>query len=331
MVEVVGIDPEGRPVHGVQIQNGHLRANLLSFGAALQSLYLDGVVHSMVLGYESCQAYFENPNYFGSIVGRYANRIAGATALIEREVWKLDANSLGKHHLHGGSKGSAFRNWAIDDHSRSHVVFSDVLPHGHMGYPGNLRVSARYEITGDGDLDIRIQASTDRPTICNFTSHSYFNLDGRPRIDRHHLQVPSHKYVATDIEGIPLVDAVRQVPKDLDFRNLRPLADQGKIIDLDSNYCLSEARTGLQPAAKLWSPEAGVSLFLSTSEPGLQVYTGAGLVDVDRGERPISPHAGVALEPQIWPDAPNRKNFPVAVLLPEETYQHHSNYRFAVD
>jgi len=156
-----------------------------------------------------------------------------------------------------------------------------------------------------------------------FSNHSYFNLDGTGDIRHRRLEVKADRYLATDEEGIPQENAVRPVPPNLDFRTFGNLLTDGMIPDLDHNFCLANERRPLHPAATLVSLKSGLCMGLTTTEPGLQVYSGGGLVrDGQNDGNLIKPHAGIALEPQIWPDAPNHTEFPSAILTPGTKYQH---------
>ncbi len=332
MIENWGRTAKGEPVSRVTINRDGLTARLISFGATLQDLRLTGRDYSLVLGYGELESYLSNPYYFGSTVGRYANRIAGASAMIDGVRHNLDRNALGKHHIHGGRDGAPFRNWTLEDHGADFAVFSDLLPDGHMGFPGALSVSVTYRIEAGRRLTFEVNARTDAPTLCNFTSHNYFNLDGEATIGDHDLQVLADHYIPVDAEGVPLAGAVPVADSPFDYRKTRPLKENGRIADLDHNYCLGEARAPLRKVATLSSRRSGLRLDLATTEPGLQVYAGAGIGAAATSGRSSVSHAafsGLALEPQIWPDAPNRKGFPSAMLRPGEHYLHRTQFSFA--
>jgi len=324
-VENWGRAPDGTPIHRVKIESGPIKLHLISFGAALQSLKLAGMPHSLVLGYANVVPYLNNPNYFGATIGRYANRIANSRASIGGKSYDFDRNLLDRHHLHGGCDGASFQNWTLEDIGQDFVQFSHLFKDGHMGFPGNLSVTTRYSVHQNTKLRIEISARSDARTLCNFTNHSYFNLDGTGDIRHHRLQVMADRYLATDEEGIPQENAVRRVPPELDFRAFGNLLKDGVIRNLDHNFCLANERRDLRPAATLVSEKSGLCLELTTTEPGLQVYSGGGLVSNGKnqnGSDQIRPHAGIALEPQIWPDAPNHAEFPSAMLSPGQSYQH---------
>lgn len=321
-VENWGTAPDGSPVWRVQIVRDDLTVSLLSFGATVQDIRLAGAGHSLVLGYPVLDPYLKNPNYFGASVGRYANRIANGRTILDGRALELDRND-GAHHLHGGSKGSSFRNWAISETTDTEVTFQDTLPDGHMGFPGNLRVSATFSLDEARALSISYRAETDAPTLCNFTSHNYFNLDGSGSLRHHRLQVIADRYVPVGSDGIPTGPAGSVLGSPLDLRTPTPLWAKDGPVKLDHNYCLGNERTDLQKAASLSSENSSIAVELFTTEPGLQVYTGQFIVGAH------GPYSGVALEPQIWPDAPNRSEFPSAVLRPEEVSEQKNLFRFS--
>jgi len=330
MIETWGAAPDGSPVTRVTIAHDGLCARLISFGAALQDLRLASHSFPLVLGYPTLVPYLKNHNYFGSIVGRYANRINFARASIDGATHVFDKNFLGKHILHGGTNGCAHRNWVLSDHGPDFATFTDALANGHMGFPGCLEINARYQIRANNRLVLTIIASTDQVTLCNLTGHSYFNLDGGPTLVNHKLMVRADTYLPVDQEGIPLSGPMAVANTRFDFQRSRAVFEEGEKLGLDHNFCLSPQRRKLTSVAELISVKSDITLEVSTTEPGLQAYTGQGIGGVALGlaDEVYQPFAGIALEPQIWPDAPNRPEFPSAQLLPGETYFHHTEYQF---
>lgn len=327
MIELWGQDRAGSEVQRITIERDGLSARVLSYGAILQDLRLAGNHQSLVLGYDDLSSYLEDDNYFGAIVGRVANRIAKGTAVIKGTHYALDQNIEGGHQLHGGRDGTASRTWNVIEHSSTHVTLRDTLPDGHMGYPGNLTVTARYEMLADQLLSLDIEAVSDAPTLCNFAHHSYFNLGGGDTIDGHSLQVFANRYVVVDDEGIPTGE-VKDVSKtEFDFRIEKYMNDQSRY---DHNLCLSDQRQLLRQVARLCAPDNQIELSISTTEAGLQIYTGHGITGAERGTsgKVSGTLAGVALEPQAWPDAVNQEGFPCTVLLPKQTYRQKSLFQF---
>ena len=324
-LSVVGKADDGTDIAQIKLARDGLSVSLLSFGATLQDLRLDTHPFSLVLGYPNAADYLQNPNYFGSTVGRFANRLCQGQFHIDGVAYQADINTPTGHHLHGGAKGTSHLNWTVTEHSEHHAVFEIILPDGHMGFPGNLRVQTQYNLLANRSLRIQISAQTDAPTLCSFAHHSYFNLTGKADISDHLLQISTQNYVSIDQEGIPL-GAVQDVANTcLDFTIAKFLAPESII---DHNFCLSGARQVIRPVASLCAKD--ISMRIATTEPGLQVYTSEHI----RSNGPIGhngcyePRAGIAMEPQIWPDAPNHKTFPSALLEPDQNYLQVSIFSF---
>ena len=219
MIRAWGSDLKGRVVHLISLVSDDLRANISTYGAVLQDLRCNDLPHSLVLGFPNLQPYLTNPPYLGAIVGRYANRIAKARIDGATDHQRLDANQDGLHCLHGGSDGSSSRLWAIIDSGSDFVTLEDIIPDGHMGFVGTLRVNVRYQLA-QSNLKIDITATSDAASLCNFTNHSYFNHDGRPQIDLHRLQVLSKRYLPVDETGIPSQAPTPVAGSKYDFSNL---------------------------------------------------------------------------------------------------------------
>lgn len=300
---------DGRAVEAARISAHGLSIEVMTHGASLMRLVPEGAA-SLVLGFETYQDYLDHGRHFGAIVGRYANRIGGARAMIGGRVHQLDRNWRERHLLHGGEDGTGGRNWRITTLTEDRITLSDHLPDGHMGFPGNLDVDVTYRILPGPVLEIAIEAVTDAPTLCNFAQHGYFNLTGADSVADHVLSVPADSFTPVDDDLIPTgaVDPVDRTR--FDFRQPMRLGDQMARGLLDHNLCLATARQASRPVAKLTAPGARHALTIESTEPGLQIYDGTHL-----------DHRGVALEPQIWPDAPNHPGFPDAGLAPGETYR----------
>ena len=328
-MQVYGHMPNGDNVFQVTIESDDLKLKVLSLGAIIQDVRMRSVTHSLVLGYPRLEPYFINSGKLGAIVGRYANRIANGKAKIDGKIYSLNKNQNKTHTLHGGADGSAARNWKIIEHDKSKVKLFDELPDGHMGFPGNLKVETTYKVD-KSTIDIFIEASTDKTTLCNFTNHSYFNLDGTKNIANHNLIVNCENVLPVDKNGIPLSKPVSAKELSLEFKNSRKLNDDGKPTEIDHNFCISNTRQNLSTNAILSTKN--ISLELLSTEPGLQIYTGKGLNsgnDKGWGGHSYKAFAGIALEPQIWPDSPNQVGFPNPYLSPNEKYKHHTRIKFS--
>ena len=329
MIRAWGSDLKGRVVHLISLVSDDLRANISTYGAVLQDLRCNDLPHSLVLGFPNLQPYLTNPPYLGAIVGRYANRIAKARIDGATDHQRLDANQDGLHCLHGGSDGSSSRLWAIIDSGSDFVTLEDIIPDGHMGFVGTLRVNVRYQLA-QSNLKIDITATSDAASLCNFTNHSYFNLDGRPQIDQHRLQVLSKRYLPVDETGIPSQAPTPVAGSKYDFSNFSALCENGTFAKIDHNYCLNDRRRPITTVARLRTDT--LDMEMASTEPGVHIYTGSGLSDFSaKGHAgyPYRAFAGIALEAQTWPDAPNRPEYPSPWLLPGDVYHHATVYHFA--
>lgn len=297
--------PDDEAVARVTIGDERLSASIIGYGAALQSVRLSGATHSLCIGYPSLDQYRTRGGMAGAIVGRVANRIGDGRAVIEGVEHRFDRNEGGRHTLHGGSTGLATRVWRVEDAGERFVSFVVEDPDGANGFPGTLTARARYEIAPGGILRLTLEATTDAPTLCNLAPHPYFNLDGEGDARRQSLWIDAETMLAVDDAKIPTGARLPVSGTPLDHRQARPMIEGGAAYD--HNYCLSDNRVALRPVARLTGAQSGITMEVRTTEPGLQVYDGAGL---------NTPYAGIALEPQAWPDAPNYQGFPSILLTP---------------
>lgn len=320
----------GGTVEAVTLKAHGLWLRVLTFGAILQGLKLKGTGHSLVVGLDTLDAYLSQNTYLGTNVGRFANRISHGSAKIGGQRHEFDKNYLGRHTLHGGSKGTGFRNWRLLEAGPDFASFQDELPDGHMGFPGRLRVGLTYRIVAKGTLELQYLATCDKPTLCGFAHHSYFNLDGSGPVSDHDLEIAAPCYLPVDEELIPLGAPAPVRDTRFDFRCFSRLGAPAPEGGLDHNYCLSPQQRPIRPVARLRSPKSALEMTISTTEPGLQVYYGTALSQLrgEHGAAGRSGNSGIALEPQCWPDAPNRPGFPNAVLEPGEVYRQVTRYRF---
>ncbi|MBP0617651.1 aldose epimerase family protein [Jiella mangrovi] len=310
------------------IEKDGMAVEILALGASVVSIRPRGAPHSMVLSMPLDQYGAANQSYAGASVGRFANRIARGRFDLAGRSYQLSIND-GVNHLHGGTGGFSTQEWSILERSPSRAVLTTTAKDGDDGYPGNLYARAIFTVLAGDALEIAYEAVTDRPTIANLTSHLYFNLDGTGDVLGHDLTVPAGHYLPVDETTMPTGEIASVAGTRFDFCEGRRLADRPE--GLDHNFCLYSHRSmNPRPAATLRSERSGWTLEMTTTEPGLQVYDGAKF-DGSQSHadgRPIEAFAGLALEPQIWPDAPNRPSFPTALLLPGETYRSVSRYRF---
>jgi aldose 1-epimerase len=287
----------------------------------------------VLLGLNSIEDYIAHSPYFGAIVGRHANRIGGARFTLNNETYALDANE-GLNQLHGGSIGFGTRLWSLVAHSESSVTLSLVSEDGDMGYPGRLIATCTYTLLPSATVRIELTAITDRPTPVNLTTHGYFNLDGSADILSHHLMIAADYITPTHPDLIPTGEIRPVADTAYDFTGLRPIGAELIADDTlyDTNYVLRGPYGVLHQAAILKSPRNGLSMELWTTEPGVQFYAGhlinmpvSGLNGAQYGR-----HAGLCLEPQRFPDSPNKAHFPSSILEPGQVSKQVSELRFSI-
>ncbi len=346
--ERFGFTPDGHAIERVVLcGDDGFEARVITLGAALQALLVpdaNGCSADVVLGHDDLAGYLGKRGFFGATVGRYANRIANARFVLDGTTYQLAANN-GPHSLHGGLKGFDTQLWrisAIEDGARPAVTLSYVSADGEEGFPGRLEVSVSYRLTGPVELSLTISARTDRPTIVNLTNHSFFNLEGalaNATVLDHRLTLAAGRFLAIDPTAIPLGGLPRPVAgTPFDFRDGAAIGARIRQNDeqlrngrgYDHNFCLDNSgRLGL--AARLEAPISGRVLELLTDQPGVQFYSGNYLDGATggKGGRLYRQSDGLCLEPQIWPDAPNRPDFPSPRLTADREYQHRIVYRFS--
>lgn len=306
-----------------------MRLAVLTWGARLAELWVPdrtGSVADIVLGQDNPHDWQTHGAYLGATCGRYANRIAGGRFALDGCNVQLDRNE-GRNTLHGGASGFDRRHWAIESHSDSHVTFATTSPDGEMGFPGTLQARTIYRIEGAA-LMIEMEATTDAPTIVNLVNHAYFNLAGQGAGDilGHELQVEAGHYLPVGEGLIPTGEVLSVAGTAFDFRRPRRI---GAALPgpggFDHNLCLSAptGTDGLRPCLVATDPASGRRMRLSTTEPGVQLYTGAHFADGPGKAGCRYPRfAGFAAETQRFPDSPNRPHFPSARLDPGQTYRH---------
>lgn len=317
------------------LQNDLIRAEFCSYGARLMALYLrnpDGSETNITVGLTAIENYQQQDSYIGAICGRYANRIANAEYRQGSDTIRLSANE-GHNHLHGGDRGFDKHNWNTDVANSDSIQFSLTLPDGDQGYPGQLATQVIYSLSDQDTLVCTIRAVSDKTTAVNITHHAYWNLTGDMGRSAagHTLQIDADAYLPVDGELIPLPGRARVDNTRFDFRSAAMLSERlTESEGFDHNFCLNGHRGELRTVARLSDPVSGRSLNIASTEAGLQFYLAqhfsAGMIS--REGTPLHPSAGIALEPQTFPDAPNRPDFPSAQLQPGETYQHIIQWQF---
>ncbi|MFJ8809644.1 aldose epimerase family protein [Streptomyces sp. NPDC102490] len=322
MSELFGTLSDGTPVHRWTLERAGVRVRVLSYGGIVQSAEVpdrDGDTADVVLGFADLDGYLTHPEpYFGALVGRYANRIAGGRFPLDDRTYALALND-GPNSLHGGERGFDKRVWDVEPVAHG-VRLSRVSPHGEEGFPGRLEMSATYTLDGSGALRIGYEAVTDAPTVLNPTNHSYFNLGGSGHTGGHELRLAASRITPVDAALIPTGGLDDVTDTRFDFRRARKIGS-----GYDHNFVLDKGVTATaEEVAELYDPASGRVLTVATTEPGLQLYT------ADHLGAPFAPGDGVALETQHFPDSPNRPGFPSTVLRPGEVFRSETVYGFSV-
>ena len=340
-----GKTPDGKEIFLYTLTNCQgASIQVSSVGAGIVSVNVpdkNGVIADVVLGYPDPMSYFADGPCAGKIPGRYANRIAKGHFTLDGKEYELPINN-GPNHLHGGPQGFQNQVWESRIHEDG-VEFLYFSEDGEMGYPADLKAVARYEWSEDNELRLTLTATCDAPTIVNLTNHAYFNLNGEGSGDilSHLLQLNASEYLPTDETLIPLgesapvagtpMDFVVEKPLGRDIKEDFPALKYGK--GYDNCWVIDGAERGqLQEAATLYSPESGRVLTVSTTQSGVQVYTGNWLSGCPVGKcgRSYNDYEGVAIECQNFPDAPNKEDYPSSVLRPGEVYQQAIIFAFSV-
>jgi len=329
----------GQKIKIFQLENTPgLKVRLMNYGATLVSLFVpdrQGNLADITLGFDSFEEYLGKNPYFGATVGRYANRIGQARFILDGQGYQLAKND-GENHLHGGVKGFDKVIWETEEIGNSQslgVKFSYLSPDGEEGYPGNFRCQVSYLLTESNELHISYLASTDKATHVNLTHHSYFNLvgQGEGNILEHELQIFASRYTPVDKTLIPTSEIKEVENTTLDFRQSRVIGERLNQLPggYDHNFVLDN-RGLLGLAARVFEPLSGRLLEVYTTEPGIQFYSGNFLDGTIKGKqgKVYGKYSGFCLEPQHFPDSPNKPNFPSTVLRPGELYRSLTIFKF---
>ncbi len=346
-----GDTPEGMPVTEYTLSNIQgIEMKVINYGCTITSLIVPdraGRIDDIVLGFDSLNGYMASTHYFGCIIGRFANRIADASFVLDGHKYSL-AKNLNHHHLHGGNKGFDKVVWqsrGIENEEGVGVEFQYLSPDGEEGYPGNLSVHILYFLNQRNEITLDYRATTDKKTIINLTQHSYFNLNGgRENILRHELLINSDQFLSLDKAMIPtgeLTGDFKDIPgtpfnfgifkmigRDIHSKDPRLQNAHG----YDHMWVLDKNANELDHAATLYDPTSGRELEVYTTEPGLQLYTGNFLDDTVRGKNGsvYGPYSGLCLETQHFPDSPHHAAFPSVELKPNEEFRSKTVWKFSV-
>ena len=311
--------------------DARLEVSIITYGGAITSLKVpdrNGVLGDIVLGYETLEDYVRNPRYFGGLIGRHANRIGMGKFFLNGVEYQLPQNN-GVNHLHGGFKGFDKRVWnASEDGNDLNLTY--LSKDGEESYPGSVTAEVRYSLSGN-ELSIEYRASTDHDTIVNLTNHSYFNLKGEGTILDHELTLNADSFTPVSKDLIPTGEIKSVESSPMDFRSGKTIGSEiGFIGGYDHNFVLNDYDGSLRSVGHLYESSTGRVLEILTTQPGMQFYSGNFLDGSLVGKKGMVYHkyAGLCLEPQHFPDAPNHSNFPPTVLRPYEEYKQTTLFRF---
>jgi aldose 1-epimerase len=336
---------DGRAITLFTLTNSHgMEVRAMNYGGIIISIRVpdrNGQVADVVLGHETLEGYRPNPPYFGAIVGRYANRIANGTFKLDGQTYSLPKND-GPNTLHGGSIGFDKVVWDAEPlKGRNGVAFDYLSQNGQDGFPGNLRVKVTYTLTNANALEIDYEATTDKATPINLSNHSYFNLKGEGDGDilDHEIMINADRFTPVDKNLIPTGE-LRPV-KGTPFDFTQPTKIGARIDDnydqlllghgYDHNFVINRNGGGMVLAARVYEPTTGRTLEVSTTQPGVQFYTGNFLDGTITGKQGhvYKRRYGFCLETQHFPDSPNHPSFPNTILRPGETFHQKTVFKFS--
>ena len=347
-----GTTPEGKEVQLYCVKNNNgMKVEIINYGGTIVRLFVpdkNGNSSDIVLGLNTLEQYMKESPYFGCIVGRFGNRIANGKFTINGVEYQLATNNAPGDipcHLHGGVKGFDKRVWdakPILDKQKPGIELHYLSKDGEEGYPGTLDVTVCYRLSEKNELIIEYKATTDKSTPVNLTHHSYFNLkgEGDSTILDHILYINADSYTPVDKGLIPTGFILPVINTPFDFQTPKAIGDDINEDNeqlqygggYDHNWVLTRDKKGLTLAATLFEPSSGRFMEILTTEPGIQFYSGNFLTGeiIGKSGKPYPYRSGLCLETQHYPDSPNKRNFPSAILDPGEVYQTTTIYKFSV-
>jgi aldose 1-epimerase len=342
-----GLAPDGQPVEVFTLANATgMEVRVMSYGATILSIRVpdaQGAMGDVVLGFDSLAGYVRSSPYFGAVVGRYGNRIAKGRFMLDGKEYTLAVNN-GPNALHGGLRGFDKAVWTAEPKPSDRgvgLMFALVSPDGDEGYPGRVTARVTYTVMSAGNvIVIDYEASTDQATPLNLTSHSYFNLAGKGDILDHLLTIDADRMTPVDATLIPTGEITPVQGTPFDFR--RPAAIGARIDardqqiahgrGYDHNFVINRSAPGLVHVARVTEETSGRTLDVSSTEPGVQFYSGNFLdgTITGKGGTTYKHRSGFCLETQHYPDSPNHPNFPSTILRPGSDYRSQTVFAFGV-
>lgn len=340
VTEVAQIKADGKSLRLFCLTNRNRMAiKVTNFAASLTSVSVPdkmGNFEQVVLGFDSLESYLGRHPKFGATVGRFANRIRHGEFCLDNQIFQLEKNSKG-NSVHGGSRGFNTQVFETDTFyvagDTAVVVFSYKSPHLEGGFPGNLNLSIAYKLTNRNEVILQYTATTDRPTVVNFTNHSYFNLTGcKEPVLNHLYMLHADSITPVDSIGVPTGELKAVAGTEYDFRTPQTAEKRIRLMKktYDINYKLNKRPNALELVAIVTEPTSGRTLKAYTTEPGMQFYIPSSNMDYlnGHGNRKYGKYYGFCLEMQHFPDSPNKSHFPTTVLRPDETYLQTTVYKF---
>lgn len=318
---------------------------ITNFGGRIVSIMVpdkDGKMQDVVLGFDNIDDYIRIPSDFGASIGRYANRIAQGRFVLDNDTIQLPQNNFG-HCLHGGPQGWQYQVYNANLIDNTTLELTRLSPDGDENFPGNVTAKVTFKLSDDNALDIKYSATTDKKTIINMTNHSYFNLSGDPSqpATDHILYVNADNYTPVDSTFMTTGEIIPVKDTPMDFITPKAIGQDITKYDFvqlkngngyDHNWVLNTNGDITKPAARLTSPQSGITLEVYTNEPGIQVYTGNFLDGSIQGKKGITynQRASVCLETQHYPDSPNKPQWPSVILEPGQTYNSECIFKFSI-
>ncbi len=317
----------------------------INYGCTITSIKVadrEGRFDDIILGFDSMEGYLASTHFIGSVIGRFANRIANGSFTLDGHPYSL-AKNLFPHHLHGGMKGFDKVIWTatpFENEKGIGIDFHYLSVDNEGGYPGNLNVNIRYFLSHENTIIFNYLATTDKNTIINLTQHSYFNLSGgNEPILNHELMIAANHFLPVDRMMIPTGEIKHVEETPFDFRTSKSINRDIRANDVqlqiaheyDHNWVLNKAGEELAQAATLYDPGSGRIMEIHTTEPGIQLYTGNYLDDSVKGKNNIRyvPYSGLCLETQHFPNSPNQPEFPSVKLKPGEQFRSTTVWKFS--
>ena len=320
---------------------------ITNYGGIITEIHVPdkhGVFANVNIGFDNFEGYLQKDvPYFGALIGRFGNRIAGGKFTLDGETYSLATNN-GNNHLHGGLVGFDKVVWAATSFETEHsvgITLKYLSVDGDQGYPGNLDVTVIYELTNDNEILVKYHAVTDKATPINLTQHAYFNLAGKGDVLSHEVMINADRFTAINDEAIPTGDLPSVENTPFDFRTPRLIGERINQDDAqlkngngyDHNFVLNKAHAKeLSLAARVLEKNSGRVLEVFTQEPGVQFYSGNWMDGSLKGNGwDYTRRTGFCLEPQHFPDSPNQPQFPNTILRSGEEYTSAMSYKFSVE